>query len=563
MGGAAVQWLRDGLGLIRSSVGDRGAGGERARTRAASSSSRLHRPRRAALGPLRPRRPRRDHPRHDRRPHRPRRPRGDRLPGGRRARRHGGRLRRRARGAAGGRRRRGQRSPDADPGRPRGRAGRPPHRQETTALGAAYLAGLAVGSLEGPRRDLASRWQVERTFEPAMDRGPAGGAAARAGRRAVERAKGWEVEGLEPRRHARPLSTRSGLGRPRDRRRRDRPRAPRSRPRPAATGRSSSSSSDFAKGTSSRSTKLIHGGVRYLQQGNVSPGARGPARARTAAAQRPPPRPQPRPSWSRAYDWWEGPFYGVGLKLYDLLAGRMGLGPVPLPLPRGDAGAHPHPGARGAARRRHLPRRPVRRRPARRHPAAHARSDLGGVALNYMRRGRPPQGGRAGARRPWCGTRRPATSARSRPGWWSTPPGVFADDLRRMDDPASRAAPRPEPGDPPGARPLVPARATSAILVPHTDDGRVLFAIPWHGRVIVGTTDTPVSERSLEPRALPRGDRVPPHARRPLPHPRSRARGRALLLRRPAPPGARRPGRGRRRPPSRATTRSSSPPRGW
>jgi glycerol-3-phosphate dehydrogenase len=80
--------------------------------------------------------------------------------------------------------------------------------------------------------------------------------------------------------------------------------------------------------------------------------------------------------------------------------------------------------------------------------------------------------------------------------------GVFADGVRRLDDTASAPLVAPSQGVH-----LVLDRSfqpgDSAILVPHTDDGRVLFAVPWHGRVVVGTTDTPVVVSSLEPRALP------------------------------------------------------------
>jgi glycerol-3-phosphate dehydrogenase len=79
--------------------------------------------------------------------------------------------------------------------------------------------------------------------------------------------------------------------------------------------------------------------------------------------------------------------------------------------------------------------------------------------------------------------------------------GVFADGLRRLDDPEARPMVRPSQGvhlvlD----RSFLPG--DSAVMVPHTDDGRVLFAIPWHGRTVVGTTDTAVPRADLEPRAL-------------------------------------------------------------
>src|ERR1051326_7285822 len=84
--------------------------------------------------------------------------------------------------------------------------------------------------------------------------------------------------------------------------------------------------SDFAKGTSSRSTKLIHGGVRYLQQGNVKL-VRESLRERGLLTRNAPHLVNHLAFIVPNYTWWEGPFYGAGLKLYDTLAGRLGLGP--------------------------------------------------------------------------------------------------------------------------------------------------------------------------------------------------------------------------------------------
>ena len=84
--------------------------------------------------------------------------------------------------------------------------------------------------------------------------------------------------------------------------------------------------SDFAKGTSSRSTKLIHGGVRYLQKGNVSLVLEA-LRERGRLLRNAPHLVHNLDFLVPRYDWWEAPFYGAGLKLYDLLAGRMNLEP--------------------------------------------------------------------------------------------------------------------------------------------------------------------------------------------------------------------------------------------
>src|SRR5919109_2183250 len=83
---------------------------------------------------------------------------------------------------------------------------------------------------------------------------------------------------------------------------------------------------DFAKGTSSRSTKLIHGGVRYLQQGNVGLVLEA-LRERGLLTQNAPHLVRHLSFIVPNYTWWEAPFYGIGLKIYDLLAGRLGLGP--------------------------------------------------------------------------------------------------------------------------------------------------------------------------------------------------------------------------------------------
>ena len=83
---------------------------------------------------------------------------------------------------------------------------------------------------------------------------------------------------------------------------------------------------DFAKGTSSRSTKLVHGGVRYLRQGNISLVVEA-LRERGRMKRNAPHLVRDLAFIVPSYDWWEGPFYGIGLKIYDVLAGKMGLGP--------------------------------------------------------------------------------------------------------------------------------------------------------------------------------------------------------------------------------------------
>ena len=97
--------------------------------------------------------------------------------------------------------------------------------------------------------------------------------------------------------------------------------------------------SDFGKGTSSRSTKLVHGGVRYLEQGNISLVMEALQGARHCCGRTPRTWSATSPSSCPNYDWWEAPFYGIGLKVYDLLAGKYGFGPSQISLARRDAGA--------------------------------------------------------------------------------------------------------------------------------------------------------------------------------------------------------------------------------
>ncbi|HYU31481.1 MAG TPA: glycerol-3-phosphate dehydrogenase/oxidase [Thermoanaerobaculia bacterium] len=255
--------------------------------------------------------------------------------------------------------------------------------------------------------------------------------------------------------------------------------------------------SDFAKGTSSRSTKLIHGGVRYLRQGNVALVLEA-LRERGLLMRNAPHQVRNLSIVVPAYDWWEGPFYGAGLRLYDLLAGRLGLGPshrlsreetlerIPTLEPEGlRGGIVYHDGQFDDARLAVT--------------LARTLAAQGGVPINYMEVTALLKSGEQ-----VCGVRaRDAETGEER----EIPArvvvnatGVFADGLRRQDDPESEPLLAPSQGvhlvlD----RSFLPG--TSGILVPHTTDGRVLFALPWHGRTVVGTTDTAVPEPVAEPRA--------------------------------------------------------------
>ncbi len=257
--------------------------------------------------------------------------------------------------------------------------------------------------------------------------------------------------------------------------------------------------SDFAKGTSSRSTKLIHGGVRYLQQGNVGL-VLDALRERGRLTQNAPHLVSPLPFIVPNYTWWEAPFYGVGLKLYDTLAGDLGLGPskhlsreetlrlLPTLEPGGLRGGTIYYDGQFDDARLAI-------------ALAQTAADLGGVLLNYapvtalLKHGGLVRG--AVVRDAESG-RELEVAARV----VINATGVFTDAIRRMDEPEAVASIAPSQGVHlvldksflPGA---------TAIMVPRTDDGRVLFAIPWHDRALIGTTDTPVTEAQLEPRARP------------------------------------------------------------
>lgn len=256
---------------------------------------------------------------------------------------------------------------------------------------------------------------------------------------------------------------------------------------------------DFANATSSRSTKLVHGGVRYLQQGDLKLVLEA-LRERGRILRNAPHLAHRRAFVIPAYAFWELPFYGAGLTIYDLLAGRESLGR-----------------SRVLSRNRVLEALPTLRPTGlkggilyydgqfddARFAIALLRTlvDLGGTALNYA----PVRGllKRAGSVRGVI-AEDSETGARFEAAAKVVinATGIFADNLRRMDEPQATPAVTTSQGThlvlP---RSFLPGDA--AMMIPRTADGRVLFAIPWHNRVLVGTTDDPVERPEFEPRALP------------------------------------------------------------
>ena len=257
-------------------------------------------------------------------------------------------------------------------------------------------------------------------------------------------------------------------------------------------------SQDFAHGTSSRSTKLIHGGVRYLEQGNIS-------LVREALAERgillrnAPHLVHPRDFVVPAYRWHELPFYGTGLKLYDVLAGRLRLGwshwisradvlkRIPTIRGKGLHGGIVYTDGQFDDSRLAI-------------TLARTLADLGGTALNYAAvTSLTKHNGRITGLIACDVESGLELTIRARSVINAT--GVFVDNLRRLDAPESEPLLTLSQG-----AHLVLGRSfmpgDTALLVPRTDDGRVLFAIPWHDHVLVGTTDTPTNDLAIEPRPL-------------------------------------------------------------
>jgi glycerol-3-phosphate dehydrogenase len=257
--------------------------------------------------------------------------------------------------------------------------------------------------------------------------------------------------------------------------------------------------SDFAKGTSSRSTKLVHGGVRYLRQGNVSLVLEA-LHERGILAHNAGHLVRNQSFIVPIYDWWEGPFYGIGLKVYDKLAGKLGIRPsknlsrsetlerIPNLEPEGLRGGVIYYDGQFDDSRLAI-------------NLAQTAVEQGATVLNYVRvTGLLKAAGTvAGVAAQDVETGK-EYEIHARVVVNAT--GVFTDRLLRMDDPEAPPMITLSQGTHLVLGPeFLPGE--TAIMVPNTSDGRVLFAVPWHGRVVVGTTDIAVPEPSLEPRPLP------------------------------------------------------------
>ncbi|MBN8687049.1 MAG: glycerol-3-phosphate dehydrogenase/oxidase [Chitinophagales bacterium] len=256
---------------------------------------------------------------------------------------------------------------------------------------------------------------------------------------------------------------------------------------------------DFAKGTSSRSTKLVHGGVRYLQQGNIKLVMEA-LKERGLLLKNAPALVSNQKFIVPNYKWWEKPYYGIGLKIYDWMAGSLGIGPSELLSKEETLALAPtldpedltgavlyHDGQFDDARLA--------------ISLAKTAVSLDAVVLNYF-----PVTALLKKQNNVCGVQVKNSltgkeySVSSKVVINAT--GVFTDRILSMDNPAHEALISPSQGihlvvD----KEFLPG--DTAIMIPKTDDGRVLFAVPWHDKIVLGTTDTPVDTVEEEPRPLP------------------------------------------------------------
>jgi glycerol-3-phosphate dehydrogenase len=258
-------------------------------------------------------------------------------------------------------------------------------------------------------------------------------------------------------------------------------------------------SHDFAKGTSSRATKLVHGGVRYLAQGNIGL-VREALHERSNLLHNAPHLAQPLPFVMPSYKFWQTPFYGVGLKMYDALAGKAGIGHTEfldraqtlalLPTARA-------PGLKGGVKYWDGQFDDARLAMA----LARTAASRGALLINYCRvTGLVHDNGKVAGLQ--CQDQETGEPYLVRSRCVINATGVWVDELRQTDAEALGRTARPMVAPSQGVHLVVDREflpTDHALLVPKTADGRVLFAVPWLGKTILGTTDTPRHDLSREP----------------------------------------------------------------
>jgi glycerol-3-phosphate dehydrogenase len=259
--------------------------------------------------------------------------------------------------------------------------------------------------------------------------------------------------------------------------------------------------SDFAKATSSRATKLVHGGVRYLAQGDIHL-VREALHERGLLLANAPHLTRNQRFIIPYYKSWQGAFYGAGLMFYDLLSGKLSLGPSRhlsrqhtlevLPTVKSSGlkgGIVYHDGQFDDARLA--------------INLAQTAVDQGGVVINYIKVTGLVKGANGKLAGVVAQDLETGESASFTGKVIINATGVFVDEILQLDKPGAAPTVRPSQG----VHLVLDAsflQSDSAIMIPKTADGRVLFAVPWHGRTLIGTTDTPLDNHSLEPVALER-----------------------------------------------------------
>jgi len=256
---------------------------------------------------------------------------------------------------------------------------------------------------------------------------------------------------------------------------------------------------DFAKGTSSRSTKLAHGGVRYLAQGDIGL-VREALHERGLMLKNAAHLVKNESFVIPNYEWWGGIFYTIGLTLYDLLAGKLGFGRakylskkevvrrIPTISQKGlYSGVVYHDGQFDDSRLA--------------VNIAQTSLEQGATVLNYFKVGNLLKDGQGKISGVVTTDIESGVTYEIKGKTVINATGVFADDILQFDKPGKKPLITPSQGihlviD----MSFMPSE--DALMIPKTSDGRVLFAVPWHDKLVVGTTDTPISQHSLEPVAL-------------------------------------------------------------
>jgi glycerol-3-phosphate dehydrogenase len=258
---------------------------------------------------------------------------------------------------------------------------------------------------------------------------------------------------------------------------------------------------DFAKGTSSRSTKLVHGGVRYLAQGDVRM-VREASIERGLLHRNAPHLVRDQQFIVPVYTQWDRVKYNIGLKLYDWIAGKLGLGPSEF-ISR-ESTIKSIPGIRTKNLKGGI----------RYHDGQFDDSrlainlaqtiwDNGGYAINYMQVIDLHKNDRGKLNGVTAIDLESKSVHPFKAKAVINATGVFVDKILQMDRPGSNRTICVSQG----VHVVLDKKfysSSEAMMIPKTSDGRVLFAVPWHEKVVLGTTDTPIESASLEPQALDR-----------------------------------------------------------